>query len=141
MAEATIVGTIHHTDHDKRYMSDGQVLKNAGFGWEEYARVKNGVTPAQAFETAKAVHEKFLNDRPRLAAYRNALHDTCELSKRWKLHAAIGLMPDDPDGVWSEACDGLGENVSMTIDEVSSLCRLYRSAIAEAEESRKSKAQ
>ena len=37
-------------------------------------------------------------------------------------------MPDDPDGVWSEACDGYGDNISADVDEVAALCELYKLA-------------
>ena len=55
------------------------------------------------------------------------------LSKRWKLEAAVSMMPEDPDGVWSEACDGYCDNVHADIDEVAHLCRLYLTALDEAE--------
>ena len=64
--------------------------------------------------------------KPAVAAYRAALRDMAGLSKRWKLHTAVTLMPDDPDGVWSEACDGYGDNVSADLDDVVELCRLYQ---------------
>jgi len=41
-------------------------------------------------------------------------------------------MPDDCDGVWSEACDGFGDNISADVDEVGNLCRLYKNALAES---------
>ena len=53
-----------------------------------------------------------------------------------KLHAAIELMPDDPDGVWSEACDSYGDNCHASIDEIVHLCMLYRNAVAEGTEKR-----
>jgi hypothetical protein len=59
------------------------------------------------------------------------LHELCGLNKRWKLHAAVQMMPDDPDGVWSEACDGYGDNVHADIDDVAKLCMVYRLAIGD----------
>jgi hypothetical protein len=128
------IGTLFGLTNAKRYMSDGHVLKNIGFGWKLSAKVKPGVSPQLAFETAKAKLETRLTQRPALAAYRHELHSMCGLSKRWKLHTAVSTMPDDCDGVWSEACDGYGDNISADVDEVGNLCRLYKSAIAESSE-------
>lgn len=125
------IGTVQYLTKAKRYMSDGVILRNIGFGWKLYAKVKPGIEPAQAFANAKQRQNEALEQKPHLAAYRKALHDLAGLSKRWKLHAAVELMYDDPDGVWSEACDGYGDNVHADIDEISELCRLYQSAINE----------
>ena len=43
---------------------------------------------------------------------------------------AVTMMPDDADGVWSEACDGYGDNVHADVDDVAKLCALYRTALA-----------
>ena len=130
-AHGTEVGTIYGLTGAKRYMSDGKVLKNLGFGWKLHATVKAGIDPAEAFQRAKAKEESFIASRPLWAAYRKELSELAGLSKRWKLHAAISLMPDDPDGVWSEACDGYGDNVHADVDEVSKLCTLYKLAMSE----------
>ena len=113
-------------------MSDGHVLRNDGFGWKLHGKVKAGLTPQQAFDEAKRRMETKLAERPALAAYRKELHDMAGLCKRWKLHAAVSIMPDDCDGVWSEACDGYGDNISADVDEVGKLCQLYKLALAES---------
>lgn len=125
------IGTIEFLTKAKRYMSDGVILKNLGFGWKIHGKVKPGIDPVQAYESAKAKQAKNLALRPAFAAYRKELHNMAGLCKRWKLHAAVELMPDDYDGVWSEACDGYGGNVSADVDEVGNLCRLYSAAVAE----------
>jgi hypothetical protein len=123
------VGTVYFTTTAKRYMSDGTVLKNDGHGWKIYGKVKAGVTPEQAHANAAARQAKLLAERPELAAYRRALHAQAGLSKRWKLHATIELMPDDPDGVWSETCDGYGDNVHADLDDIVKLCKLFREVV------------
>jgi hypothetical protein len=130
-AHGECVGTIDYIRKSKRYMSDGVILKNIGFGWKLAGKVKPGFTPQAAFERARAAHDEALARRPALAAYRKAIHEACGLSKRWKLVMAIELMPDDADGVWSEACDGYSDNVHLDIDEVAELCRLYSACVAE----------
>jgi hypothetical protein len=132
-----VLGTIEGLTKASRYMSDGTLLVNRGFGWK-LAKVKAGVTiNAESFARAKERQESALRDRPALAEYRRQLHDLAGVSKRWKLHAAVTAMPDDCDGVWSEACDGYSDNVSASVDEVSALCRAYKVAVMENNDIRK----
>jgi len=130
-AHGTEIGTVYFTTHAKRYMSDGKILVNKGFGWKIGPKLKPGVTPEQAYANKIEHQRKVLSEMPAMAAYRKELHELAGLSKRWKLHMAVELMPDDPDGVWSQACDGYGDNVHADIDEVSHLCRLFKNAAAE----------
>jgi hypothetical protein len=134
------VGTIYKLTSARRYMTDGVVLKNSGFGWKLAGKVKAGIDPADAYQRAVARYGDELAANPEFAAYRKELHAMAGLGKRWKLHAAVELMPDDCDGVWSEACDGYGDNVCADIDEVSNLCRLYLAASAAAKAARQAAA-
>ena len=133
-AHGAEIGTVYFTTLAKRYMSDGVILKNHGFGWKLAGKVKEGKTPREAFEAQKARQEDAMCRAPCLQAYRKALHSLTGLCNRWKLHAAVQLMPDDADGVWSEACDGYGDNVSADVEDCVELCRLYRAALEESEE-------
>lgn len=133
-AHGTEIGTVHFLTFSKRYMSDGAVLKNIGFGWKIAGKVKAGVTPEQAFNNAVERVRVFRADKPAYSAYRAELHKLAGLSKRWKLHACVELMPDDPDGVWSDACDGYGDNIHADIDEISNLCELYKDSLREQSE-------
>jgi hypothetical protein len=125
-AHGTILATVEYISTAKRYMSDGVILKNQGFGWKLHGKVKPGIDPQDAANRAVNHLAEQLRDKPAAAAYRKALHDLAGLNKRWKLHAAVQLMPDDCDGVWSECCDGYGDNVHADIDDVAELCRLYQ---------------
>lgn len=127
-AHGDMVGTLEFLTTAKRYMSDGNILRNVGFGWKLYAQVKPGIAPADAFGRARQRLEAKLVEFPAMAAYRRELHGLAGLCKRWKLHAAVQMMPDDPDGVWSEACDGYGDNVCADIDEVVQLCTAWKAA-------------
>ena len=102
-AHGTEIGTIYGLTSAKRYMSDGKVLKNIGFGWKLYATIKAGVNPPEAFAAASKRQAEKLALAPVYVAYFNKLHSMAGLSKRWKLHAAVSMMPEDCDGVWSEA--------------------------------------
>jgi hypothetical protein len=130
------IGPVYFLTKAKRYMSDGVVLVNHGDGWKLHGKVKNSSTPEQAYAAQRAKSEAFSKERPALATYRQELHELAGLCKRWKLHAAVTMMPDDCDGVWSEACDGYGDNVSASVDEVASLCRAYKVALMEADDIR-----
>lgn len=131
-AHGNEIGRLIFLTYVKAYMEDGTVLKNIGFGWKIHGKVKAGVDPREAYKRALDRQVAFLAPRPAYRAYRSELHSMAGVSKRWKLHAAVGLMPQDPDGVWSEACDGFGDNIHADIDEVSHLCDLYLAAEREA---------
>lgn len=100
-------------------------------GWKLAGKVKSGIAPEQAYKNAFEYQNECMATRPAFAAYRRELHAMAGLCKRWKLHTAVQLMPDDCDGVWSEACDGYGDNVHASVAEVAALCRLYIAACDE----------
>jgi hypothetical protein len=126
------IGRIEYTTKTQAFFIDGKVLENAGFGWKLKYKVKEGLKPGDVFLHKLNYQKQILEQRPSLRAYRKELHSLAGISKRWKLHAAVQLMPDDADGVWSEACDGYGDNCHASIDEVVELCRLYGAMKLEA---------
>lgn len=131
-AHGTVVGTGYFTTSAKRYMSDGTILVNHGHGWKAGGKIRDGMTPLEALERQQAKQDEVRGQFPAAFAYRKMLHDTCGMATRWQLHYAITLMPDDPDGVWSDVCgDGYGR-VHADIGEVVRLCGLYRLAVKES---------
>lgn len=124
------LGRINYTTYSKAYFEDGTVLKNSGFGWKVFAKCK--VPPQEAYDKALAVHKDFAASRPCLMAYRKELHALAGMGKAWKLNAAIELLGTDVDGVWSEACDGYGDNVHADLEEIEHLVNLYFAAQREA---------
>ena len=131
-AHGAVVGTIDFATSSVRYMSDGKILRNQGHGWKLYGKVKPDFTPQEAYARRSARLAEALERNPATAAYSKAMLGTTGLCKRWKLHLAISMMPDDADGVWSEVCDGYGDNISMDLDDVVELCRLYQAMQREA---------
>lgn len=125
------IGRVYFTTSAKAYFSDGKILGNQGFGWKIIAKAKPGANINDLFDKQKQKQIEFLAQRPALAAYRKELHSLAGLSKRWKLHAAIELMPEDADGVWSEVCDGYGDNVHADVNEIATLCKFYLDSVAE----------
>ena len=128
------IGRVTYLTSVKAYFEDGKVLKNQGFGWKLAGKLKDGITPLQAFENAKRKQSEDISNRPHFAAYKRELHSMAGIGKRWKLHQCISMMPEDADGVWSECCDGYGDNIHADIDEVSELCNLYLAAQQESAE-------
>ena len=128
------IGRINRLTTVRAYMDDGVVLQHDGTGWKQFGKVKPGVSPETAFANAKARSEKFLSERPCFAAYRKALHDMAPQSKRWMLHAAVEMMPGDPDGLWSELADSYDprQRIEADLDEICALCDLYKTADLEA---------
>lgn len=44
------IGTVYLTTKAKRYMSDGKILVNQGFGWKLGPKLKPGVTVEDAYQ-------------------------------------------------------------------------------------------
>lgn len=119
------------------YMSDRQILKDTGAGWKLYKHVKEGHSAAENFARRQAEYDKFLQDRPRLAEYTRAMKRACRnVGTRRRLYFAIEVMPDDPDGVWAEACDHPYDEHAphLGVEEVVRLCKLHIAAEEEARE-------
>ena len=130
-----IVGTIEGITNAIRYMSDGHILRNTGTGWKLYKQCKPGITPIEAYEKRLAHMDKFRQERPAAAAYAAMIRATCGISKRFKLHSAIQMMPDDPDEVWATVCDTYEyDAIGADLDEIVALCAAYRAAMVEAEQ-------
>ena len=119
----------------KTYHADGTNLKDHGFGWKVHGHVKAGKDPAERAREAMANHAAALGRFPALAEYRRLLHDAGGLSVRWKIHAAVCLLPGDPDGVWSELTDHdfSAHKPSVSIEECVELCAAYRLALTECD--------
>lgn len=125
----------------KSYMEDGTVMLHDGLGWRKYAILKPGLTPEQAVKNKSARESAILKEYPFFAEYRRALHELAPQSKRWALHGAVTMMPNDPDGVWSTMVDCIGPRtrLSVGIDEIVDLCRIYQSSVCEREEKNEGK--
>lgn len=125
------IGRVEYAKFVKAYRVDGTILRNTGFGWKEYGKVKAGVTPQIALQHAREAQQARYALNPAYARFVKALIGAAGITKRWQLYTAIELMPDDPDGVWSTMDD---EGMSLGVDEVVELCRLYKAALDEAGE-------
>ncbi len=105
-------------------MSDGQIMRNWGAGWKLWKKLKPGV---DAHEYARKFDERTKAILPQVQMYIDALIDACDLEHRGRLHTAISLMPQDPDGVWSEFDDGSGwSGYSIDLEDIIKACRMYQ---------------
>lgn len=130
-AHGAEVGRVEYIGKVKAYFADGKVLVNYGQGWKLAGKLKPGLTPESAYQSARDNLARLLAERPALAEYRQFILRLAGIGKRWKLVQCLQLMPSDPDGIWSECCDSYSDNVHADIDEISTLCRLYELAVAE----------
>lgn len=130
-AHGAEIGTVYYVTRAKRYMSDGTILHHRGQGWKLFGKVKAGIDPAAAYQSAKTRAEEYWSSHPLTADYRSKLHALCGQGKRAQLHMTVTLMPDDPDGVWSEACDDWRRLVDADLDDIVALCRAYQLAAQE----------
>src|SRR5574340_10382 len=118
-------------------MSDGKILRNQGFGWKLWKRVKPGVDPKVYAEDARKRYEA----RPAVFhEYMRELINAADLEHRYRLHTAVSLLPNDPDGVWSEVNDTYS-GYSIDLDDCLKLCRLYEAAMAARSEEHTSELQ
>jgi hypothetical protein len=124
------IGRIHMLTRTGAYMSDGSILINDGNGWRVGFTIK-GANVIDAYQRMLEAQQQADRDYPAAAAYRRELHRLAGMSVRWKLHEAVRLVPGDPDGVWTEACNGWGVRATASVDEVVELCRLFRAKRAE----------
>lgn len=77
---------------------------------------------------------------PMYARYKTLLYKYVPKTHRTLVNTAISLMPNDPDGVWSEINDHGDYRYSIDLDEAIDLCRAYELALREANEQRKGEA-
>ena len=129
------LGQVERLDCKLAYCADGKILRNDGDGWKCYRKLKSGRDPALHFQEAKAHYAEKIRDNPCFAAWRDLLHSLVSFRCRNLVVRTIGLMPDDPDGVWSELSDYgylFGEGDLLSIDDACALCAAYRAAMLEA---------
>lgn len=129
------LGQIERLDCKLAYCADGKILRNDGDGWKCWRKLKAGIDPRAHFEEAKKKYAEKLRDGPAFSAWRDLLHSLVSFRCRNLVVRTIGLMPQDPDGVWAELSDYgfmFGEGEILSIDEACALCAAYRAAMAEA---------
>ncbi len=127
------LGQLERVAYKVAYCADGQILRNDGDGWKQWRKLKPGVDARQHWETAKAKYQEKLSTKPAFAEWRQLFHELVPFKQRNIMLTAISLMPQDPDGVWSEVNDYFSINGdTFSIDDICQLCRAYEAASLES---------
>lgn len=105
-------------------MSDGHIMRDYGSGWKLWKKVKPGV---DVREYAQRMRARYDARHPVFHEYVKTLMQATDMKHRSFLHEAVRLMPNDPDGVWSEFNDHWYGN-EVDLDDCVKLCRLYQVA-------------
>lgn len=124
---------LEFTTYRLAYMSDGQALRNVGDGWKKYKKVKDGLNIREVVQDRGQKRLNFRNECPCWARYLDLLVDNFSLEHRAAVHTIIDMMPQDPDGCWSEINDNMGED-SIDLETLVEMCRAWQSAEKEIEE-------
>ncbi|WP_136256290.1 hypothetical protein [Metallibacterium scheffleri] len=129
----TEVGRIEGLSSVTVYMNDGTVHKDSGNGWRCAGRVRECLTPADAYERAAEREAARYELAPCLAAYRRLLHSTVPQHRdRRRLHVSIAQHAGRVDDVLTDSLEVL----CLHLDEadLATLCGAYRLAHFEATE-------
>ena len=122
----------------RAYMSDGQILINRGMGWKLHAKVKDGINPIEVANNARQHDLTCPQRRPAYYRMLKLFQDLVSFTDAWKVLAAIEVMPDDADGVWSALDDEYSSRGRYSIEDIVQLCEAYRSAQDESRSRRES---
>lgn len=111
-------------------MSDGYLMRNQGFGWEPWKRLKADVDAVAYAAKLRAAY----NVRPaEFHSYIKALVAACDLEHRGTLNALVDQMPDDPDAVLSLFDDF---DYGLEIEDVVRCCHARKALTAGSKDGR-----
>lgn len=117
------IGQIQYLTYRIACCADGKILKNSGDGWKLYRKIINpAVTPEENYQKKLAKFEDYENNRPRYVEFRDAFHGAVPFGDRWRVMAALELLSDDPDGLWSTVNELHDE---YPFEEIEALCQAY----------------
>jgi hypothetical protein len=115
------VGRVEYLDHVVSIRSNGNVLRNNGFGWKRWRKVKGGLLPEHALARRQELMAKRCEACPNYAQQRKVLL-RFGLEKRQRIIAALDTLGDDIDGVWA-TLDDCGVKMSFEAVRELSNCR------------------
>lgn len=116
-----VLGQIECLETKIAVRSDGKVLKNNGGSWKEWRRVKDNTTPEQALEALRESQKEFRKENPCFAAYAELLMEMYpSFHRRILVLAIVNIMPNDPDGIYSELQD---HNMGISLEEAVRIVR------------------
>lgn len=121
---------LHLLREDRSYRSNGVVLINRGFGWK---KGKTYEDIHSIIAQRKAKEEQVKRDFPCFVEYRKAVQNEFPLSIRWKYLAAVEMLGDDLDGIWSTLDD---DRISVSIENIAHIHNLRAASLLEMKHSK-----
>lgn len=124
------IGRIDTTTSTIAYMSDGNIMRNAGNGWKLWKKCKPGYTPEAAFAKAQERQQSGDDANPTRKELRKAMRGITA-SKRWMVMETLNLLGDDIDGAWS-TLDDYGFPISL--EEIQEIAGYHSAALRRQKE-------
>jgi hypothetical protein len=124
------IGRLEFPAYRLAIMSDGHILKDEGWGWKVYKKVKAGITPQGYLDRRVANQKAFLAARPETAHFQAEMGKLA-VKMRSRIVGLFNLLGDDADGIWSELDDWTETRNYFSFEEVARLSRMYKAAVAE----------
>ena len=113
----------------KAYCADGTILKNYGYGWKLYAKLKAGIDWLDASNRAIAYQARMKQERPLWAKYKALTMKLCpSLEKRQYVITGLEMLSNDPDGLYTELDENYHTQNYLDFDDVNSLCIAFDNA-------------
>ncbi len=127
------IGRIEYINRTIAYFADGQTLKNEGFGWKKYGKIKTGITPQDAFNINLEKREKIRQENAAFRHYQDLMLDI-PLSIRWQVLTAFEMMGDDIDGIFSTLDDRHETRGRFSYEDLKELADARTEAVLERKE-------
>jgi hypothetical protein len=134
------LGRIDYIFETLAFFDNGNVLKNTGFGWKKAGKVKQGLTPLEAYNKGVEMVKDFEKNHPFFANYKKLLIKYGH-SKRFLLHTMIKDEGADSDALYTESQDSLFSHARFNLSqgEAQELCQAYNLYMIENKQHKKSK--
>lgn len=113
------------------YCEDRHILRNQGWGWKLWRKLKTDIDYKEAAQRHKDNRKRNFDENPVKAHFMDLLCKLCpSLEKRQFVYTALELLSNDPDGMYSELDDNWHTRGYLDFDDVQSLCRAYNACFA-----------
>ena len=116
------------------HRSDGHLLRNIGNGWKVWKKCKATANPEAVADRAKARLSERENRERLYFEFQRLLFDLVPFRARFLVVTAMDLLPDDPDGLYSELSGTINRypyDTELSLEDCVDLCRALKLADAE----------
>lgn len=121
------IGQIERLTFKVAYCADGNILRNDGYGWKIWRKIKEGIDPVELFHKKQKEYQEKLISLPCFAAWRKAIH-AFPLKHRAIIVEGVRMLGNDLDGLTSELQD---YGIQIDYDETKELNDAYEAALEE----------